>query len=540
MKMFTTRFSRALEHISQGTPPRLLPVPVRCLSLASANLYCTEVGSNPSVIENPVAAAWNRNHGLDVESLLGGPLPLRDQPRIWPLSKIQLLNEELCKNSELNNVKLYRTQPHKQMLQFLRRQAGSLNKGYYRNRDGVQSRLLVGPRGIGKSTTCRAFSRLCTILYPDVIPIYLSFEHLKYCEELQNTGIDEMIVEQLCRAGLQHDESGNSKDHISTAIRMLEKHGKRCQLILDELDEVYAMSDKRVCKDASLNCLRLLGAERSGHFATTITGSSGHLPLLITADIEDELKQDYPQLKYVGSLNGTKFEEHRIRRSTLGDADALASLFPDYSLEGQRIGVFFSGTFPRQTEKFCECYEDLACSETEDDFVAALSSLTDFVASIDKRDAAKNTWTQTDGIVARILVMIYEQNQYLFDKIETDGGGIDIEKVGQTDWEQLKPIPVECVFEKVPETSNLALRRLLDRGWFIPGDRAEGRVYEIFPAIPYHAFIFGKANQLSETADAANRDIVMKSKWCLSGSARFDVPGLPIGADIGFQYERNK
>ena len=141
---------------------------------------------------------------VDPLKYIQSPQIFKGEKDVWTADAYFNLNERLCNDNQLKyeGQRLYETKAHRQIVTFLGIHVEALNKGKFSGQDGVQCRLLTGARGIGKSATLREFTRLCALIYPSIIPIYISFEYIRYSPKLQRTALDDLLIELLTEAGV--------------------------------------------------------------------------------------------------------------------------------------------------------------------------------------------------------------------------------------------------------------------------------------------------------------------------------------------------
>ena len=56
----------------------------------------------------------------------------------------------------------------------------------FKGHDGSACSLLQGAKGIGKSTILMAFKDYCSMKYPDIIPVYITYSDMSSKESLLN------------------------------------------------------------------------------------------------------------------------------------------------------------------------------------------------------------------------------------------------------------------------------------------------------------------------------------------------------------------
>lgn len=116
---------------------------------------------------------------------------------------------------------IYSTKAHRKLVEVLYNKSTCLAYGGYVGRNGIPCRLVQGPQGIGKSTVLESFANVCRNLFPDVIPVYLSFDN-PYENELHRLSLIQLVGKELQREKLLDVADGDFKQ--VDIVNTLEKH----------------------------------------------------------------------------------------------------------------------------------------------------------------------------------------------------------------------------------------------------------------------------------------------------------------------------
>lgn len=238
-----------------------------------------------------------------------------------------------CKKHEhLNIYKIYDTQAHRVLLTSIHKKCELLSKNRFVGRNGSHSRMIQGPKGVGKTTVLESYTKLCSIYHPNVIPIYISLDDLNSKEsEMDERTIMECVLDKLTSDhGIKADTPLTKEYMGHRIVRALEAADKYILLIVDELEEVYRTSD--VCPHRRnrlhmLGDLNWLGNQKSGRFAVYLCGSSSSCPLLVTCHASEE---EFPLLSDAPHLNGTKYNTLRLPISPFTDLNAIKNIVNGY------------------------------------------------------------------------------------------------------------------------------------------------------------------------------------------------------------------
>jgi hypothetical protein len=188
--------------------------------------------------------------------------------------------------------------------------------------NGQHARVLIGPKGSGKTIVLRHMVRVAEATHPDVLAVYVD------CARLQHVHVMQKVFGELSARGYVDgsdvpDVPLGEEMHAVTYRRMvlgaLKRHGKRLFLVVDHLEAVYGL-DFRVSSEAaqagvtSLYSLSSLGSLSGDRTAVLVVGSTGLLPLLMTRkDVMHPCLQDaFPNVEGAPDMNGAKFRKLRL------------------------------------------------------------------------------------------------------------------------------------------------------------------------------------------------------------------------------------
>ena len=187
--------------------------------------------------------------------------------------------------------RVYETPSHKKLYDLLCNLAHNLHSGRYIGQCGLSSGTIVGPRGIGKTTTFVTFVNLCQVFYPNVIPVYVNYSRVLSNKRLMNFSLLELVLDELKQLGLATESPTNDEkdDIVFHLTALLERENKYVLLIVDEVDKFYEVNPNQKNNDVrklieTFGELSGIGDDRSGRVATLLCGSSGVLPLLVNAN----------------------------------------------------------------------------------------------------------------------------------------------------------------------------------------------------------------------------------------------------------------
>ena len=201
--------------------------------------------------------------------------------------------------------------------------------------------------GIGKSTTFQAFTDVCSVVFPSVVPIYITCLNLNAEHPLATHALYRTILNNLQSRGyIQFDEADEGKTTQELLFAKLEHYPGvhlRIVIIIDELDQLYMRNPRDepdMCRQLlrTLSEIGYLGEQKSGFILTFLCGSSTRLYQLVTAVKDDESIKIFPVLASAPNLNPTKFCLLRIYSSLPTDLDTACRIL--VKPEGVDMGIY--------------------------------------------------------------------------------------------------------------------------------------------------------------------------------------------------------
>lgn len=346
------------------------------------------------------------------------------------------------------------TRAHSWLFEYLLEKTALLSRGAFLGHGAGASETLLGHRGIGKSTTLRAFAAAAPLVCPAVIPVYINFV------AGEGTASRVLLMPPLRRsvssAGV-HLPRGASLDDVVTA---LEAAGKFVLLLVDELDVLYSLrvqppaGDSQPAAVETLWGLAALGDNPNGRIVTLLCGSSVVLMDLVTANgkNDDDMVRRFPLLPYAPNLNGQKFRSVRIESdppislAAVARINRLTAPESEWTPEQRRavaMVAFVAGATARNAGRVWRrgplglrgLLGQLNVSEQWE----ARGTLNDTVAG---------------PVFDAIMTRLWETNEALMGKlVDRATGTIAIDAVGSGEWAKaFRPLQIEedrALFERV-------------------------------------------------------------------------------------------
>lgn len=406
-------------------------------------------------------------------------------------------------NGDIPRGGVFATKAHHYLYEKLDEQAQSLSLESFRGFGDSASLTLVGPRGIGKSTGLQAFQATANILYPSVIPIYISYIPLASTSsaELEAQASNEVeylrttplagIVADVLRAHKLHLDRGADMNSIITALETADRY---VFLMVDELDKLYECAPTPE-HTQTLRDLAVIGDSRVGRITAFLCGSSATLPSLVAAQHKDSPRHVavHPLLAVAPNLNGQKYRTWRLPYSVPTEVNAVASITGITTPLAQvdvpcvrdlaHLVCFTAGSTSRNVARLVT----KAKAPTEIDLQSLL---------VDESGQAEKSLTSVSDAAAfwpALMREMYRTNDPLFQNLRgsTGGAGVNLAAVYAGDWvHEFRPLPwsdAEAVFAKTvgasnPERMRIATDYLNDRDYITYSDGfVKGRTCAIYP-----------------------------------------------------------
>jgi hypothetical protein len=277
-------------------------------------------------------------------------------------------DEKLMAFKTVSNYPLFFTRGHRELLDVLLEHGGMLQENAFIGSNGSHCRLLVAAKGIGKSTVFELFTSLCRAVYPDVIPMYISFNQISQ-SVFKSKDVVAVVADNLIEAKIlsqtEWDTIGVKDSEPFEAITAaLRRDDKRLFLLVDEIDQLYRAgpseirsvmtADECTVTDSArrtLDGLSAFGNLRNGTIGVFLCGSSASCPQLVTKSDNRSLLTEFPLLSIAPDLNGTRYKTHRVYASRCVELDTvkqvLSAFGSNVSDELARQAAFVAGSNPR-------------------------------------------------------------------------------------------------------------------------------------------------------------------------------------------------
>lgn len=258
---------------------------------------------------------------------------------------------------------LFSTESHVQLLQVVMHHAGLLAGNKYEHVNGASCRAVVGAAGVGKTNLLRAFTLVCAVLFPKVIPVFVSCLGIETpSSSFARADLHQLLFAAAREQGLALD-GAQGKAHSLTAALL--ESDRFIFLVVDELDELYRLrtsSDPTVRRNAlqTLYTLCQLGDNTSGRYSVLLCGSSYSLYQLVCHQITRELAEQFPLGPDAPGLHRTKFPDVLIPSARCTDSSQVLAIietlrmWPADTPHWQRLAqarmvTFLGGTTSRAT-----------------------------------------------------------------------------------------------------------------------------------------------------------------------------------------------
>lgn len=208
---------------------------------------------------------------------------------------------------------LFRDERHSEIITWLLRISQGLKAGRLAMSAGLVSTAFLGDPGMGKTTSLQCFTKLCPLLAPGVVPVYVSFAEVDsmFLE-------DENLLAKLLMTGLQSSGIDISEyahvlhPRMGTIHEILENHKKVMMVILDEFEEVFRKYTEE--REEVIRMVAAMAGDTTGLIGSAVCGSTTYLESLIkgTADQNAKACKNYPLAARGFNMNAGKLSPHHL------------------------------------------------------------------------------------------------------------------------------------------------------------------------------------------------------------------------------------
>jgi hypothetical protein len=462
-------FRRAVKSLARSLPPRLTPLlsrrsdaqlpvwAVGCgVAAVALTVTCVASAAKP---ENPlVLCAAPTCVAVSVKQAAPNSMTWLDASVFSPLQPVALTspanaNELLESASSALAYPLYRIDSHVQMAEVLLRFCQGLSSGRYFGTTGIHARALQAPKGEGKTTLLRAFTAVCQSVFPDIIPVYISYADFGTDKHLQTKCVHEIVLDQLVLRGVLKRKEISGSNTMSLISKALERSNRRVLLLVDEFDELYRVdrADEpelaRLAK-ASMRSVSSFANLSTGRVGVVVCGSTASLRKLLSCNpgTDKGFWKEFPNLAGAPHLNGTKFARFVVKPSPCVDLSVARAVLEAQSTfpvkeSTVRLAAFVGGSNSRAL-----------ATAVEEGFNASS------IRSPSQAEEVRRRMSSFDGaFLSALMRRTWERNDPLLGSLLEDGKLFpSAKKVMSTKWETgFSSMPLtECIqiFAEVAET----------------------------------------------------------------------------------------
>lgn len=192
--------------------------------------------------------------------------------------------------------------------------ARALQSNSFVNQRGIQASILMGNKGIGKSTALQYSLKGVASEFDKIMSMYINCERFP-ASPLQSIG--EHVVDELASHNIIVGKSRGNESTQELISNTLERYGLYMFLVIDEVETLWAIHEidhRFQCAYISLDELRHYASDTSGRICTILCGSTAYLPYLVSSQgrNDPDIVRKYPLVEYVIDLNTDKFQIYRI------------------------------------------------------------------------------------------------------------------------------------------------------------------------------------------------------------------------------------
>ncbi len=384
---------------------------------------------------------------------------------------------------------IFHARPHGELLKFFHQHIDALCNGEYLNQQGNSSRLVVGAKGIGKSTVLSVLTDFLPKIYEpnNLYTMYVSYDRIGVNDYLKRKSLDEILIDQFSKENLHSSINDEHYDHVDRLRDILERKDGRLLVLVDEVEHIYMSNENetRRVRQQTIGTLAAIANDRSSRMSAIICGSSSSIPQLITGRAHElpQMKFRFP-LENTQNINGNKFKQFRLPQSDPRSLEDIKKILKTDREDFAKLCLFFSGANARALQAFATAYKN-ALNVAPDSYGSVLSLTESFTYAF-------STTIKYGAVFHAILDLMYEQNKEILGQFVN--GEITLNAIKSVDWSEFKPVPgdtaadyVACNVYKVAPSNEerlqfvMDLQFLLDKSWLTSDGMHNGLPAFIFP-----------------------------------------------------------
>lgn len=329
------------------------------------------------------------------------------------------------KFQSLTQKNIYNTTTHVNLVGFLHDSCDALINNRYVGSNGSHARLIQGPKGIGKSFVLETFAEYCTQVYPNVLPVYLTFNDMRFKgDQLSQNTILEIIFDKMKKEGYRVEDHAKPRE-IS---HILKENNKYCLVLVDELDQLYRVTDSLAqIGHWHLGDLLFLGNQREGRIVVLLCGSSASCPLLVTCHADEK---EFPLQRGAPHLNGTKYRTKRLPTEPFIYLETLSRLMSSskdavVDVKLARLIAFAVGMNARLIGSFVN---ELQHENSNEDIYGMWKAK-------EHESGLKMVKSESYSLYHELMEKFYQKNKVLINSL-MENDELSVPKIMEIDWER--------------------------------------------------------------------------------------------------------
>jgi hypothetical protein len=347
-----------------------------------------------------------------------------------------------------------------QLQEFLSTQAKHLMAGRFQFTVGPASSIICGERGTGKSFGLKYWALRAALLDPNLVPAYFEYSS----EDIRTP------VQILIKALNQRGDNLQETTTLEEIERNLLQGQKKAFLILDEVEQVFALDKNNSVGLKAIQEMSTLGCSSYGQIVTVLCGSASVLPLLISAKARTlpKLAEMYPLAAVTPNMNSSKYRSLFFTNNTSKETmiTIVRHFFGYANNELVNTVYFCAGTNIRKISSLAKDLPNLVLGQNGWDV------------------RAEQTQQEFSSLIANLNQLLFSKNAHLLTPILSSDIA-SAEAIKTTDWQtNIQGISNAEVRDccqkygsKIEDVYNL-----VDKGWFSASDHRIGTLLPSFPA----------------------------------------------------------